>query len=1034
MNGGALPQGTQSARHALKLALLASFLSVSQAQPQVLHWYPVPNSAIPLGSLGCPSLGSGNGNSPGPINGTWRPLHFIELRPQREYFIFGLKRDFGAYTGAVGDEPPIRPDTMHSIDGGRTFTCARDTGDNSSVFPVRFGATVFPTGIDDDVVNSSTIRAVCIAGGRPLQPTVSWDPYYRVGPATADVRCLRSQLANGVARLASHWEQAPDLPSAVVGASYAAQLRRTARHTILVGGVRTDGSQALFRARFSGRPGAVIPTGWDVVPIAPDSSSGGLALSRLRPVASWSSVDGSVVVAGGQDAIGDIALNSIGLPAPASQVDVETGFARRMLARSDGFVIRSDGSAFPLPPAFAMSHRQSAEDESAIDSATTSLIAHMNLQSGSTDGVLLMSGSRVRAWTATTDGSFAIAEVGHRLYVANVTATPPKLTSEAPASFLGTYGSVFNAAMGGNYIYVSAVSPSDGAVFIGSTQSCRLRDDCAPGFYSSQCRFTPYDAACEPCNTCNAASGRGADGCLTVAHEVCAPCVACPPGTATLSRCGRVGASVHNATHDVCEGDTFGIKSPTPSVGASVDVVAAQAPGAMSGASAVTYGLTITGLCASLFAGAALFRALFWRSDSSLDKPQAGHSSLWTSAPFQCRLSSALVCYVAQVTITASGAVSIPTRIAMYALMLAVRAFVVAGLLCLRRKKQVKVTTWGSQHLPRREAAARDSRSDSTAGLWIKVAAASFLHPLLFLHANGRVVADSHSRRLMGVHALLVDLPIATISLATASEMAQSARLPGRAQALALACIVAATALYLACDGAYVALVTHLTSSSTGRNQDGRGTVLPFGAVVSHSPFQLATRVAPIATPVGSYSMPPASDVAGSIPAATLPPPGQEPPNWGALHARDDVPRHEPHAARYDSGAQPIGVTQDDGGDGHVELMLSQLGARAATPAGRRLARMQVFFGLHPHLLPGALEAVAIDPLPPYFASLLDLLTERGQFVSVPQENGRRLIGCPEREEAACAGTSPAGSGSSGWSYREVSEPLRDSDAGEVCL
>lgn len=88
--------------------------------------------------------------------------------------------------------------------------------------------------------------------------------------------------------------------------------------------------------------------------------------------------------------------------------------------------------------------------------------------------------------------------------------------------------------------------------------------------------------------------------------------------------------------------------------------------------------------------------------------------------------------------------------------------------------------------------------------------------------------------------------------------------------------------------------------------------------------------------------------------------------------------------------------------------MLAMMWASAATPEGRRLAGLRTFFYQNQHLLPGALEAVAMTPLPAHYQQLLNSLET--SYVQAQREEG----GEAAREDSRDGLNAAEGDGGSG--------------------
>lgn len=316
----------------LQLALLVASAAAATASamrddaPQ-LHWY---------GQRGAAPLDAGcvGGAAPAPLrNGSWVPLHFVALRAG-EFVVLGLR---ATQPGAAAAVPPLRPDVMHSTDAGRSWRCLYgDDGRRHAWYPVA-GATVFVTGNARSDVGGNNHRALCVAGGRPLEATPpltsveNWtatdggggEPArsYAYGPVSAAVACWRFELAPGVpsAPMAA-WNVAAPLPAPVVGATHVRLAGAgdvdggggggADRH-VLLGGHRAlpgggSGSALLTLALFDsptsggGTPGRVVPVEWLDLPLSVAGGAAALLLTpRVRPVAAYAPAARSVLLGGG---------------------------------------------------------------------------------------------------------------------------------------------------------------------------------------------------------------------------------------------------------------------------------------------------------------------------------------------------------------------------------------------------------------------------------------------------------------------------------------------------------------------------------------------------------------------------------------------------------------------------------------------------------------------------------------------------------------------------------------------------------------
>lgn len=138
-------------------------------------------------------------------------------------------------------------------------------------------------------------------------------------------------------------------------------------------------------------------------------------------------------------------------------------------------------------------------------------------------------------------------------------------------------------------------------------------------------------------------------------------------------------------------------------------------------------------------------------------------------------------------------------------------------------------------------------------------------------------------------------------------------------------------------------------------------------------------------------------------------------------------------AQQVDAGAvEPAETATGGGGSGcameRTYALLALLTTRARTSEGRRLAGMKLFFRTHPRLLPEAVSAVALVPLPQPWRRLLCGLEQEGQELRLSREQRRDLRGW--RSELGLDDSPDEGAGTSASSESSAAGSYDEEDGG----
>lgn len=438
------------------------------------------------------------------------------------------------------------------------------------------------------------LRALCLAGGRPLLPTPANattpggdDPPQEFGPAVASVRC---SLDSGAT-----WVLAAPLPFNASGMAHASvPLEDPAGGErppadVLVGGWRSDLSQDLLVATYDdpaaggsgGAGGAppppseaarfLLPTGWlrvgTSVPL----------IERARPLVAWLPNSRRLAVSGGtvrlqQPGGGEAGGNGSDTAPPLGGEDVlAQPLAGRLLdpwldagLDPDSGLDITDAVVVNLLPALAPGGPSavgaSREAELTLPVARAPprsgvflLSAAPGVRNDTDLAILLVGGSAYTTlWSPTPDSVQRFFTLrAHRVFgtAAAISNQQPEGRSQAPGSLLGA---PLPGVSPRDPWFLLAVEPATGHVFLGTMRDCGqgvLPSPCAEGsatggisggganasLFQTVCRASPTDYECQPCGECPV--GTLMISCTRFEGLSCNPCLPCPPGEVPLLPC-----------------------------------------------------------------------------------------------------------------------------------------------------------------------------------------------------------------------------------------------------------------------------------------------------------------------------------------------------------------------------------------------------------------------------------------------------------------------------------------------------------------
>lgn len=545
-----------------------------------------------------------------------------------------------------------------------------------------------------------------------------------------------------------------------------------------------------------------------------------------------------------------------------------------------------------------------------------------------------------------------------------------------------------------------------GQLFRGAFTECVafVGRQCGAGMHA-RCSASPYDGTCEYCNRCALIDGR-ADCSPTAVAPECAPCVGCQfgPLSQVVDVCGAPGGPgtptdrLANATHHACFASRFATDSPVPQPSGGSPPTGTLSPAVSDPALAIqlrnaaqrlsSHASIVTPLLLAFAALCALALCFAVHRDyrarvSAIDRKGGLSSSgavAWSgNARGLCSMLGALmqttrVClsvlsattliiYAASALQLAEGFVQGRYRALLFASGIAVPA-----LIFVRPMLAVCITAYLGAW-PVIVAVARDKWNRATV---VALAAALLLRPsalpsgrsatpLLQLQLEGRTTkcnAPSWASRrrfiqwIVLADAAAVDVPLCIAAASGAITISMGAVAPELGPAAgfvsALSWCGAILQLVHICDGA---IQCAFFPAPTARVSSGRQCVPgqdDAGSVVSVNVLAVTRQVSG-----GPVSLDATSSRCNDGPRVGT---------QGARQWRE--------ADSANACAPPpvsgVGLSHGAGGGGEdIGSMLAQMRRLAATPEGRLLATMRIFFRGNPHLLPEAIQAVQQVPLPP---------------------------------------------------------------------